>query len=148
MDHANISSNDTDFYSMSFADNYTLNTEPPSILPVTVAACPKESVNPRIRRDHFPFPLWVIQGFLNVFLHRITDSELQLDLDYRTSGLLYRVTYPQYDVLSIEHDPTYIAYLSRSARTLLAPTNWEFWVFAGFGGIGVLAVALYLFKKR
>ncbi len=149
MNNASISGNQTEFYSMSFADNYTLSTEPPSTLPVTVSACPSENVNPRIRRDHFPFPLWVLQGFLNAFLPRITDSELDLDLDYRTSGLLYRVTYPQYEGLSLSHDPTYVAYLSEMAPSPPPPTpvDWIFWVFVSIGGVCVVALGVYLYKK-
>ncbi len=147
MNKAEISGNQTEFYLMSFADNYTLSTDPPSILPVTVSACPSENVNPRIRRDHFPFPLWVLQGFLNAFLPRITDSDLNLDLDYRTSGLLYRATYPQYDGLSLTHDPTYIAYLSGVPATIPTPSNWDFWILASIGGISVIAIGVYLYKK-
>ncbi|TFG04800.1 DNRLRE domain-containing protein [Candidatus Thorarchaeota archaeon] len=148
MDNASISGNDTDFYSMSFADNYTLSTDPPSLLPVTVSACPTESVNPRIRRDHFPFPYWALQGFLNLFLPRISTSEFRFDLDYRTSGLLYRVTYPQYEGLAIEHDPTYVAYLSSRAPEIVTPPPSTFWAIAGLGGVAVLAVAVYLLKYR
>jgi hypothetical protein len=43
---------------------------------------------------------------------RISNLPATINLDYNVSSFLYRVCYPQWGGYAIEHDPTYIAYLT------------------------------------
>ncbi len=59
---------------------------------------------------------WKLDWILDCFEETLSIVDLfgmegQINLNYNSSTLLYRICYPVWDGLQIQHDPTYVAYL-------------------------------------
>jgi hypothetical protein len=136
-------------YEFLFGQNYTLftdstqeNYESKSI------ASSKDSVptSPRVSLT------WVInnlQSVLHDLFPLITTLPPNLNLDYETSTLLYRVCYPTWNGNRIKHDPTYIAYFyptSGPSTNIMGPPL-AFLAAVAVVGAAALAAALAELRK-
>lgn|GEM_PF-1069774 len=105
---------DAKAYEFLFDENYTLHRDSmaESFKSKAVASA-TESVPPNAR--NYLSPDW-IRGWLGRYLSdvfpQIKSMLGDLSLDYDTSSFVYRICYPIWDGQSIEHDPTYVAYLT------------------------------------
>lgn len=147
MTAASMTNNDTCFYNLLFGENYTLGTLPAESHTAPTSACPSTSLDPHVPRKHFGLPLNVFQGVLSALLPQITESLVTVDLDYRHSGLLYRVSYPIWNGCALVHDPTYVAYLGEQPTH---PREAPMWVVIAVvvGVFGSVALILSISNQR
>ena len=150
--NASIQDFNTRFYQLLFNSTYMLFSPSPLQLPVNTSACPSVSLHPHVPQRYLELPINLLQGFLLTFLPRITQTPPTITLDYRESGLLYRVNYPQWDGFALEHDPTYIANVS-PAHPFTPPSPFSPWLItiyavAIFGSIVLIATVLELRRVR
>jgi len=47
------------------------------------------------------------------------------DLNYSSSKLIYRISYPTWEGIGIKHDPTYIGYYVPNLLTISTPVPWD-----------------------
>jgi hypothetical protein len=96
-----------------FGQNYTLfNDSQATIYPSQSAAVSDQSVFGSLHRT-VDYALTYFEQLLSGLFPIITNNlPAVVNLDYNTSSLLYRVCYPQWSGYALEHDPTYLAYLT------------------------------------
>lgn len=96
-----------------FGQNYTLfNDSQGTIHPSRSAAVSDQSVFGGLYKS-VEFALSYFEQLLSGLFPQITSNlPSVVNLDYNTSSLLYRVCYPQWSGHALEHDPTYLAYLT------------------------------------
>ena len=105
---------DKKMYEFIFADNYTLyrNSVPEVYVSKSVAS-PIESVPPNAAV--YLSPDWLVGSLLRLLSEdvfpKLSASLPNVGLEYANSSFVYRVCYPTWEGWSIEHDPTYLAYL-------------------------------------
>lgn len=101
-------------YEFIFEENYTLyrNSDAESYGSKS-AASPTESIPPNAANHLSPY--WLVGSLLRILsddvFPKINGSLPNIDLEYANSSFVYRVCYPTWEGLGIEHDPTYMAYL-------------------------------------
>ncbi|MCJ7633213.1 hypothetical protein MUP77_12580, partial [Candidatus Bathyarchaeota archaeon] len=78
---------------------------------------------------------------------KISSLLTTINLDYNSSSFLYRICYLQWDGYAIEHDPTYIAYLTRMAIPEISPPVMLI-IGAAIAGSTALIVALLDTRKN
>jgi hypothetical protein len=106
---------DSKVYQCVFGQNYTLMTDSGNLTyPSKSAAVSDESVPGGLYRT-VESTLSIFDGILSDLFPRISNLNATINLDYNVSSFLYRVCYPQWGGYAIEHDPTYIAYLTPTA---------------------------------
>jgi len=95
-------------YEFIFQENYTLyrDSAAENHTSKTVAS-PTGSIPPN-SLEHLS---WCLRLFSEDVFPKMDFKLPAIDLAYANSSLIYRVCYPRWDGLSIEHDPTYVAYL-------------------------------------
>jgi len=102
-------------YQCVFGQNYTLMTDSGNLTyPSRSAAVSDQSVPGGLYRSVesvLPF----FENVLSDLFPRISNLTASINLDYNVSSFLYRVCYPQWGGYAIEHDPTYIAYLTQTS---------------------------------
>jgi hypothetical protein len=102
---------DATTYKFIFGQNYTLFREPgQEAYESKSTAVSDQSVSSGLQRFEWVFS--DMESVLSDLFPRISSMQAAIDLDYTVSSFLYRVCYPKWDGSAIEHDPTYIAYLS------------------------------------
>jgi hypothetical protein len=104
---------DTKAFQCIFGQNYTLfNDSQATIYPSQSAAVSDQSVFGSLHRT-VDYALTYFEQLLSGLFPIITNNlPAVVNLDYNTSSLLYRVCYPQWSGYALEHDPTYLAYLT------------------------------------
>src|SRR5207247_268827 len=97
-------------YEFRFNDNYTLQTNPPVSLRTVYAAAPNNSLP--VDAFQGPGALQVIraQDYVKASLPNIAGLPASSNLNYSSSKLIYRISYPTWGGVGIKHDPTYVAY--------------------------------------
>lgn len=113
-ERAEIIVDDTKLYEFVFEENYTIYLDlVTKSYNAASAACSTESIPP----NSAPYlsPYWLV-GWLLRFLSEDVFPEMvrnlpNLELEYTESSFVYRMCYPTWEGWSLEHDPTYIAYL-------------------------------------
>ncbi|MFX0061689.1 MAG: DNRLRE domain-containing protein [Candidatus Hermodarchaeota archaeon] len=113
MPEANIASHNGQLYDLLFDENYTLYENSTMSYPAPSSAVPWTSFPPLIREGQAQFVLGSFKEFLNDFFTSLTGLSLDLNLNYTTSSLLYRVNYHKWDGYRLVHDPTYVAHLQK-----------------------------------
>lgn len=118
---ARIAVGDTKAYDFVFGGNYTLNrdanneTHEAKAEAAALSSLPISIYRPIV---------WQTSVFRDL-LH-LSDlfggSWPELATDYNASSLLYRICFPVWDGMQIEHDPVYVAYLSSSTAIPEFPT--------------------------
>jgi hypothetical protein len=147
MTTASMTNDETRFYNLLFGENYTLGTLPPESHTAPTSACPSTSLDHHVPKKHFGLPLNVFQGVLSALLPQITESPLTVDLDYRHSGLLYRVSYPIWNGCALVHDLTYVAYLGERPTYPREPSMWIV-IAVVVGVFGSVALILSISNQR
>jgi hypothetical protein len=104
---------DTTAFQCVFGQNYTLfNDSQGTIYPSQSAAVSDQSVFGGLHRS-VDYALTYFEQLLSGLFPQITNNlPTVVNLDYNASSLLYRVCYPQWSGYALEHDPTYLAYLT------------------------------------
>ena len=107
-----ITIEDTKAYECVFGQNYTLSRDSENVTyPSKVAAVSDHSVPGGVYRS-VESALSFFENVLSSVFPKISSVMTSVNLDYNSSSFLYRVCYPQWDGYSLEHDPTYIAYMT------------------------------------
>ena len=106
---------DTKAFQCVFGQNYTLyNDSQPTTYQSESAAISDQNVLGSVGKT-VGFALGFFEQLLSGLVPQITNNlPAVVNLDYNASSLLYRVCYPQWNGYALEHDPTYLAYLTPS----------------------------------
>jgi hypothetical protein len=71
------------------------------------------------------------------------------DLNYTTSKLIYRISYPRWGGVSIKHDPTYVGYFVPTLSTQIPPGCCPaIIIYPAVALAGVAAITVFLVIKR
>jgi hypothetical protein len=104
-----------------FGQNYTLSTDSENATyPSKSAAVSDQSVPGGVYRS-VESALSFFENLLSGVFPKISSLLTTINLDYNSSSFLYRICYPQWDGYAIEHDPTYIAYVTLIAIPEIGP---------------------------
>ena len=103
---------DAKAYECVFGQNYTLSRDAENATyPSKSAAVSDHSVPGGVYRS-VEGALSFFENVLSGVFPKISSLLTTVNLDYNFSSFLYRVCYPQWDGYALEHDPTYIAYVT------------------------------------
>lgn len=137
-------------YEFIFEENYTLyrNSVPESYVSKSVAS-PIESIPSNAAV--YLSPYWLVGSLLRLLSEdvfpELSASLPNIGLEYANSSFVYRVCYPKWEGWSIEHDPTYVAYLvSQEIPPISPPAGLPIETIAtvavAVAGLSALALAL------
>jgi hypothetical protein len=145
-DLSEIKIEDTTAYKFMFGQDYTLFRDSQQETHESQStAVSNKSVSDGLRRSLE----WVfsnLETVLTSLFPKISNMQTAIDLDYNVSSFLYRVCYPEWDGYGLEHDPTYVAYLSSAILTEISPPL-QLVIIATILCLVALTIALYDFKK-
>ena len=112
---------DAKAYECVFGQNYTLSRDSGNATyPSKSAAVSDHSVPGGVYRS-VESALSFFENVLSDVFPKISSLLTTVNLDYNLSSFLYRVCYPQWDGYALEHDPTYIAYITPIAIPEIGP---------------------------
>jgi len=144
------------FYEFIFEENYTLYINLVSESYVSKsAASSTESIPPNAA--NYLSPYWLVGSLLRLLSEdvfpQLSASLPNIDLEYANSSFVYRVYYPIWEGWSIEHDPTYVAYLVPVEVGVLpksppAGPSIETIVMVAVAVAGLLALSVALIELR
>lgn len=144
---------DAKAYEFVFGQNYTLFRDfQQEIYESQSTAVAKTSVSSGIRVS-VEWLLSDLEHVLSNLFPKISSVQTAITLDYNVSSFLYRVCYPVWDGFRLEHDPTYVAYLSAASTPGIPPPIPElappiqFLVVAALIGLVAFAAALVDLRK-
>lgn len=112
-------------YEFRFNDNYTLLTNPPVTLRTVYAAAPSNSLPAGAFQGQGALDLIRVQDYVRSSLPSIAGLPASSDLNYSTSKLIYRISYPTWGGIGIKHDPTYVAYFVPHLLLVSTPVPWD-----------------------
>jgi hypothetical protein len=99
-------------YECVFGQNYTLSRGSTNVTYPSISAAVSDTSVPgglyRSIENTLPF----FEDVLASVFPRISGMPPAINLDYNVSSFLYRICYPQWSGYPLEHDPTYVAYLT------------------------------------
>jgi len=99
-------------YEFVFGENYTLYKD--SIVESHKsfsAASATETVSSNARVS-LSWLIEQLESVLEDLFPKMSEMQVNIDLDYATSTFVYRVCYPTWEGYRVKHDPTYIAYIN------------------------------------
>jgi len=105
-------------YEFRFNDNYTLQTNPPVSLRTVYAAAPNNSLPVEGFTGAGALQVIRAQDYVKASLPNIAGLPASSDLNYSSSKLIYRISYPTWEGIGIKHDPTYIGYYVPNLPTI------------------------------
>jgi multidrug transporter EmrE-like cation transporter len=108
-------------YEFRFNDNYTLLTNAPVSLRAVYEAASVNSLPSGAFQGQGALDLIRVQDYVRAALPSIAGLPSSSDLNYATSKLIYRVSYPIWKGIGIRHDPTYVGYFVPTLSTPLPP---------------------------
>ena len=112
---------DAKAYECVFGQNYTLSRDSEKVTyPSKSAAVSDQSVPGGVYRS-VESALSIFENVLSDVFPKMSSLLTTVNLDYNFSSFLYRVCYPQWDGYALEHDPTYIAYMTLIAIPEIGP---------------------------
>jgi len=120
-------------YEFRFRDNYTLVKTPTEIHPALYIASPVNSLPAGAFSGGDYTPLIRVDDYVRNKLPDIAGLPSTSDLNYGTSRLFYRVSYPAWSGYGVKHDPTYVAHFAVSTSSPIVPTP--------LGGLLIVAIA-------
>ncbi len=140
-------------YKFLFNDNYTFLTNPPIILPTVYAAAPSNSLPTGAFQGQGSLDLIRVQDYVRSSLPSISGLPASSDLNYNTSKLIYRISYPTWGGVGIKHDPTYVAYYVPLLILVSLPVPFDpmiivYLVIAVAAAVAIIATFLVLRKTR
>lgn len=137
-------------YEFRFKDNYTLSGGP-SIYPAVYLASPIDSIPANAFQGNYFNPLIRVQDFVQGQLPDIAGLPSTSNINYSATKFLYRINYPTWGGLAIQHDPTYVAYLGAGGLSIPTspPPGPPLIIYAAAAtGILALLVAFNGFRRR
>jgi len=138
---------DAKAYECVFGQNYTLSRDSGNATyPSKSAAVSDHSVPGGVYRS-VESALSFFENVLSGVFPKISSLLTTVNLDYNFSSFLYRVCYPQWDGYALEHDPTYIAYVTLIAIPEIGPPVMLV-IGATIAGSAALIVALLDTRKN
>jgi hypothetical protein len=138
---------DAKAYECVFGQNYTLSRDSGNATyPSKSAAVSDHSVPGGVYRS-VEGALSFFENVLSGVFPKISSLLTTVNLDYNFSSFLYRVCYPQWDGYALEHDPTYIAYVTLIAIPEIGPPVMLV-IGATIAGSAALIVALLDTRKN
>jgi hypothetical protein len=139
---------DNKAYQCVFGQNYTLSRDSEnSTYPSMSAAVSDQSVPGGVYKS-VESTISFFEDVLSDLFPRIGNLPATINLDYNVSSFLYRVCYPQWDGYQIEHDPTYVAYLTPIAVPEIGPPAMFIIGAAVLGSITLIVVVVDIRKTR
>jgi hypothetical protein len=99
-------------FEFRFRDNYTLYTSTPTEHAAKYSACPTDSIDPQLLRENWNTPFWFAQDNMMEMFPDVGYVGAPFDVNFTTSSFNYRIQYPEWSGNRIEHDPTYVAFMS------------------------------------
>jgi len=145
---------DQKLYEFILEENYTLyrNSVPESYGSKS-AASPIESVPPNAAV--YLSPYWLVGSLLRLLSEdvfpKLSASLPNVGLEYANSSFVYRVYYPTWEGWGIEHDPTYVAYLTPEEIPPISPPTGlpiEMIATVAVAAAGLFALSLALIELR
>jgi len=138
---------DAKAYECVFGQNYTLSRDSENVTyPSKSAAVSDHSVPGGVYRS-VESALSFFENVLSDVFPKISSLLTTVNLDYNSSSFLYRICYPQWDGYALEHDPTYIAYVTPIAIHEIGPPAMLV-IGATIAGSAALIVALLDTRKN
>jgi len=98
-------------YEFQFNDNYTLQTSPPQSHPAVYLAVPIVSIPLTELNGQETTPLIRVEDYVKASMPSFVGLPSTSDLNYQTSKFLYRISYPTWSGIALQHDPTYIGHI-------------------------------------
>jgi hypothetical protein len=145
---AQINIADSLAYEFRFSDNYELLTNPPVSLRTVYAAAPSNSLPTNAFQGQGALALIRVQDYVKASLPDIAGLPASSDLNYSTSKLIYRMSYPTWGGIGIKHDPTYVAYYVPSLIAPSVPGPWMFAIYLAIAAVAVIAAITFFVFKR
>jgi hypothetical protein len=136
-------------YEFRFNDNYTLLTNPPVSLRTVYAAAPNNSLPAGAFQGQGALDLIRVQDYVRSSLPSIAGLPASSDLNYGTSKLIYRISYPTWGGVGIKHDPTYVGYFVPHLLLVSLPV-WDpmIIVYLAVAVAAVAAIVAFLVIRR
>src|SRR5437870_8023405 len=116
-----------------FRANYSRAKTPTEIHPALYIASPVNSLPAGAFSGGDYTPLIRVDDYVRNKLPDIAGLPSTSDLNYGTSRLFYRVSYPAWSGYGVKHDPTYVAHFAVSTSSPIVPTP--------LGGLLIVAIA-------
>ena len=108
-------------FEFRFNDNYTLLANPPVSLRAVYEAAAVNSLPSGAFQGQGALDLIRVQDYVRAALPSIAGLPSSSDLNYTTSKLIYRISYPTWGGIGIKHDPTYVGYFVPNLSTQIPP---------------------------
>jgi hypothetical protein len=108
-------------YEFRFNDNYTLIANPPVSLRAVYGAAAASSLPSGAFQGQGALDLIRVQDYVRAALPSIAGLPSSSNLNYTTSKLIYRISYPTWGGVGIKHDPTYVGYFVPTLSTQIPP---------------------------
>ncbi len=131
-------------YEFRFNDNYTLQTNPPVNLRTVYAAASSNSLPTGAFQAQGALEIIRAQDYVKNSLPQVAGLPSSSDLNYNTSKLIYRISYPTWGGIGIKHDPTYVAYYVPRLLTVSTPVP-GFPIIIVYLAVAVAAVTVIAF---
>jgi hypothetical protein len=131
-------------YEFRFNDNYTLLINPPVSLRAVYEAASSNSLPSGAFQGQGALDLIRVQDYVRAALPSIAGLPSSSDLNYTTSKLIYRISYPTWGGVGIKHDPTYVGYFVPNLLTASTPVP-GFPLIIVYLAVAVAAVAVTAF---
>ena len=112
-------------YEFRFSDNCTLLTNPPVSLRAVYEAAAANSLPSGAFQGQGALDLIRVQDYVRAALPSIAGLPSSSDLNYTTSKLIYRISYPTWGGIGIKHDPTYVGYYVPNILTISTSVPWD-----------------------
>jgi hypothetical protein len=136
-------------YEFRFNDNYTLLTNPPVSLRAVYEAAVANSLPSGAFQGQGALDLIRVQDYVRAALPSIAGLPSSSDLNYTTSKLIYRISYPTWGGIGIKHDPTYVGYYVPTLTMPLPPVCCSaIIIYLAFALAVVAALTAFLVIKR
>ncbi len=136
-------------YEFRFKDNYTLFQNPATSYPAVYLASPSNSLPTNAFQGAWYDPLIRVQNYVQGQLPDIAGLPASSNLNYSTSKLIYRISYPTWAGNALTHDPTYVAHLGPGTVSTSPPPSLPTTILAVavFTGVLALVVAVHSFSR-
>lgn len=135
-------------YEFRFNDNYTLLTNPPVSLRTVYTAAPSNSLPTGAFQGQGTLALIRVQDYVKASLPSIAGLPASSDLNYNTSRLIYRISYPTWGGIGIKHDPTYVGYFVPSLLTTSPPSGFPIIIYLAIAVAVVAAITAVLLMRK
>ena len=138
-------------YRFRFNDNYTLLTNPPVTLRTAYEAAAANSLPPGAFQGQGALDVIRVQDYVRSVLPNIAGLPASSDLNYSTSKLIYRISYPARGGIGLKHDPTYVAYYVPHLVLVSLPVPWDpvIIVYIAIAAVGIITtITFFVIKKR